>query len=306
MSAMGGTNSQGQCISSESVVYILKISEIIFSPLFDFHWNPSPLHIAKLPLTWNGCFSIYTSQDESCGKGVEGKMRPVLLLSTPDGVSNHSQADCNYSMVRTPYPCADPYFGGLFNPYGPHAFIQPHMGSHMVGMTAGRVPLPLDLADDGPIYVNAKQYHGILRRRQSRAKLEAQNKLVKNRKPYLHESRHIHALNRVRGSGGRFLSTKKLQRSDPSSSHGQCNVLDTIHLHPKNDASELESCQSRTGQSSASNTTRSDTTSVSNSDVNFRQPDRGFSGITAHLGGGVQINGGLMSSGTQHHASVVR
>lgn len=25
------------------VVYILKISEIIFSPLFDFHWNPSPL-----------------------------------------------------------------------------------------------------------------------------------------------------------------------------------------------------------------------------------------------------------------------
>lgn len=60
--------------------------------------------------------------------------------------------------------------------------IQPQMGSHMVGMTAGRVPLPLDLADDGPIYVNAKQYHGILRRRQSRAKLEAQNKLVKNRK----------------------------------------------------------------------------------------------------------------------------
>lgn len=25
------------------VVYILKISEIIFSPPFDFHWNPSPL-----------------------------------------------------------------------------------------------------------------------------------------------------------------------------------------------------------------------------------------------------------------------
>lgn len=52
----------------------------------------------------------------------------------------------------------------------------------MAGMTAGRVPLPVDLADDGPIYVNAKQYRGIIRRRQSRAKLEAQNKLVKNRK----------------------------------------------------------------------------------------------------------------------------
>lgn len=52
----------------------------------------------------------------------------------------------------------------------------------MVGIAPPRVPLPLDLQEDGPIYVNAKQYHGILRRRQSRAKLEAQNKLLKARK----------------------------------------------------------------------------------------------------------------------------
>jgi hypothetical protein len=26
-------------------------------------------------------------------------MKPVLLLSTPDSMSNHSQADCSYSMV---------------------------------------------------------------------------------------------------------------------------------------------------------------------------------------------------------------
>jgi len=52
----------------------------------------------------------------------------------------------------------------------------------MMGLASTRVALPLDLAQDGPIYVNAKQYHGILRRRQSRAKLEAQNKLIKNRK----------------------------------------------------------------------------------------------------------------------------
>lgn len=52
----------------------------------------------------------------------------------------------------------------------------------MMGIAPGRVPLPLDFPHDEPIYVNAKQYRGILRRRQYRAKLEAQNKLVKNRR----------------------------------------------------------------------------------------------------------------------------
>ncbi|KAJ6759601.1 CCAAT-BINDING TRANSCRIPTION FACTOR [Salix koriyanagi] len=227
-------------------------------------------------------------------------MKPVLMLSTPNSVSKHSQADCSYSMVRTPY--ADPYFGGLCNPYELHAFS--HLGSHLVGMTAGRVPLPVDLADDGPIFVNAKQYHGILRRRQSRAKLEAQNKLVKNRKPYLHESRHIHAVNRVRGSGGRFLSKKKLQQSDTTP--GQCNVTDTIHSHAKNDASELESFQSGTDQSGASNTTCTDITGVSYSNFTLRQPDHLFSGIAAHLGGGMEINSRLMCRRNQHHTSVVQ
>ncbi|EXJ77943.1 nuclear transcription factor Y, alpha [Capronia epimyces CBS 606.96] len=84
-------------------------------------------------------------------------------------------------------------------------------------------------AEESPLYVNAKQFHRILKRRVARQKLEEQLRLTsKGRKPYLHESRHNHAMRRPRGPGGRFLTADEVAALEKADHKGGENGTPAI------------------------------------------------------------------------------
>ena len=68
----------------------------------------------------------------------------------------------------------------------------------------------------------SKQFHRILKRRLARQKLEDALRLTsKGRKPYLHESRHNHAMRRPRGPGGRFLTAEEVAAMEAGGKDGE-------------------------------------------------------------------------------------
>lgn len=189
--------------------------------------------------------------------------------------------DGGQPVARIPLPYGEPYFSGMVAVnHGSQPMIH---HPHTMGMFPARVPLPLDLQEDEPIFVNAKQYRAILRRREYRARLEAQNKLIKNRKPYLHESRHLHALKRARGAGGRFVNTKKLEESNPGT------MSNSLH-HPEN------------YRNAASTTPCSNVSIAGHTDDIFHQhQDFRFSGYPSHAGITMQGLSGDMRGGQNLH-----
>jgi nuclear transcription factor Y alpha len=133
----------------------------------------------------------------------------------PSGPSESIDTNSVYSepIAHGLYPYQAHYYRSVFahQQYLPHPY--PGVQLQLMGMQQQGVPLHCDAVEE-PVFVNAKQYHGILRRRQSRAKLEARNRAIKSKKPYMHESRHLHAIRRPRGCSGRFLNAKKKKNGD--------------------------------------------------------------------------------------------
>lgn len=141
-------------------------------------------------------FTIFPGDCKPSGGGQKSVQGAISLQTALPEYYARFDLGFGQPVICTKYPVVDQCYG-LFSTFGPQI--------------SGRIMLPMSTTtDDVPIYVNAKQYHGIIRRRKSRAKAALENKLPRNRKPYMHRSRHLHAMRRPRGCGGRFLNTKEL------------------------------------------------------------------------------------------------
>lgn len=73
-----------------------------------------------------------------------------------------------------------------------------------------------------------------MKRRIARAKLEETLKVQRVRKPYLHESRHKHAMRRPRGQGGRFLTAAEiaeLERKEREGAESKDDKTDESNQH---------------------------------------------------------------------------
>ena len=127
-----------------------------------------------------------------------------LLLQHQHQHQHQHQRDEPMMMVMVPVSSVT---GGAHAPSLAYPTIAP--SAHINAMYASTLtPRVLLAAGEAPVYVNARQYHAILRRRRARAREEARNRTSGQRKVY--PSRSAHAKRRLRGATGAFLTREEV------------------------------------------------------------------------------------------------
>ncbi|XP_047515915.1 nuclear transcription factor Y subunit alpha isoform X2 [Pieris napi] len=178
-------------------------------------------------------------------QGANNNIQTMQLVQTPDGQTflyqPSSQQIDQHQVIHQPVL----NFGNIVqvaNAVQPQQIVnQPNIVMMVNGNSSGATSSEGATAtsasagsDEEPLlYVNARQYKRILKRRAARAKLHEQGRIPKERPKYLHESRHRHAMNRIRGEGGRFNAGSRRNmetQSDDPARHGIDDVKPDVSI----------------------------------------------------------------------------
>lgn len=137
--------------------------------------------------------------------------------STPSYNTTPDLSPCSPFLV----PAFMPMFN--FSSYSAYMMQQPFLcppQAYYPPQSPNKLQLPPSSPTEHPVYVNARQYHRILKRRMARGSVPP--RLREHRRSYRHESRHQHACRRPRGPKGMFLSKPEMQQLQEQEDQEMC------------------------------------------------------------------------------------